>query len=69
MHFGNDVIAADGLALCARATTAAAAENPAEQIAEIADVEAAEVEVDVLAPRPGAPRWPPAGPAAPPRRS
>src|SRR5581483_11834520 len=54
LHVDLDVRAAHGLAPRTRtagASTTAAAEDPAEEVAEIADVEVAEVEVDVLAAR------------------
>ena len=51
MHVGLDVRPAHGAPLLSPLRTAAP-EHPAEQVAEVADVEAAEVEVDVLAARP-----------------
>src|SRR6266508_248530 len=53
LHLDRDVVAANRLTACARPPAGPAAEDAAEQVAEIADVEPAEVEVDVLPARPG----------------
>src|SRR5205814_6636898 len=55
VHLRLDVVAAQRLPPRARGGAAATAEDAAEQIADVADVEAAEVEVDVLAARTRAP--------------